>query len=608
MKYNSLKLIAVILSLVCLTGLQAQESVNITGGNATGTGGSVTYSVGQLVYEINSGSSIEMTQGVQQPSPASSTFQTDGNWNSSGNWSAGIPTTITNAILAATCNVDGQSPAQNVTVYPGVALTISQGNTLAAYGNFLLKSDAPNGTATLVNSGTLTVTGTSGVEQYLTAKTGAATTDNWWYVASPVSGASSAVFAPQTSTNKMGFYNEPTVAYSQISNNSTQLTPAKGYVVSLGGAVGSSATYIFSGGALNDGNIPLTVSRTGTNAGKRGFNLVGNPYPSYVNWNDITQYGTSGVRTDIKPTIWYRVRTNSGSMMFDTFDGTIGTDNGKSGEVSQYIPPMQAFWMKVVADNSTPAITFTNSMRSHRDQNSSTNRLRAKAMNPMQIIRIKVSNGVNSDAAIVLADANAQDTFDSYDAQKMPNDNAEIPEIYTLAGSEELVINHLNNFSTDKQLSLGFRPGKSGDFTIETTEISNLDSQLKVILLDKLNYTEHEIPVGSPYLFSSDDTATNSRFSIVFKSASNITGYGNTDNDDSLLIYSPRQNEILVVCKVQINNTSSVSVYNAIGQKLIQQGLSGTTTGINGLFIPGVYIVTVSHNGQKSTKRVVVNK
>ena len=44
---------------------QAQESVNSTGGNATGSGGTVAYSVGQVVYTANTGSSGNVEQGVQ---------------------------------------------------------------------------------------------------------------------------------------------------------------------------------------------------------------------------------------------------------------------------------------------------------------------------------------------------------------------------------------------------------------------------------------------------------------------------------------------------------------------------------------------------------------
>jgi len=67
MKHKRLKLSALLLLGLGLTGLQAQENVNATGGDATGSGGSVSYSVGQVVYTTNTGTSGSVAQGVQQP-------------------------------------------------------------------------------------------------------------------------------------------------------------------------------------------------------------------------------------------------------------------------------------------------------------------------------------------------------------------------------------------------------------------------------------------------------------------------------------------------------------------------------------------------------------
>ncbi|MFA5432205.1 MAG: hypothetical protein WC319_04945 [Candidatus Paceibacterota bacterium] len=67
MRYKRLKLSAILLLGLGLTGLQAQTSVNATGGNALGGGGSASYSVGQVVYATNTGTNGSVAQGVQQP-------------------------------------------------------------------------------------------------------------------------------------------------------------------------------------------------------------------------------------------------------------------------------------------------------------------------------------------------------------------------------------------------------------------------------------------------------------------------------------------------------------------------------------------------------------
>ncbi|MFT7298826.1 MAG: hypothetical protein ACI9WO_001644, partial [Sphingobacteriales bacterium] len=53
--------------LLGIGGLHAQETVPATGGEATGNGGSSSYTVGQVVYTTNTGTNGSVAQGSQQP-------------------------------------------------------------------------------------------------------------------------------------------------------------------------------------------------------------------------------------------------------------------------------------------------------------------------------------------------------------------------------------------------------------------------------------------------------------------------------------------------------------------------------------------------------------
>jgi hypothetical protein len=50
-----------------LTGAQAQNAISAAGGNATGSGGTVSQTIGQVTYTTISGTTGTVTQGVQQP-------------------------------------------------------------------------------------------------------------------------------------------------------------------------------------------------------------------------------------------------------------------------------------------------------------------------------------------------------------------------------------------------------------------------------------------------------------------------------------------------------------------------------------------------------------
>ena len=67
MQHKKLKLSTVLLFVLGLTGLLAQNTIPASGGNATGSGGSVNYTVGQVVDDTYTGTNGSVAQGVQQP-------------------------------------------------------------------------------------------------------------------------------------------------------------------------------------------------------------------------------------------------------------------------------------------------------------------------------------------------------------------------------------------------------------------------------------------------------------------------------------------------------------------------------------------------------------
>ena len=63
-------------------GLHSQETVLSSGGEATGTGGTASYSLGQVVYTTYTGTNVKsIAQGVQQPFEISTTISINENYN-----------------------------------------------------------------------------------------------------------------------------------------------------------------------------------------------------------------------------------------------------------------------------------------------------------------------------------------------------------------------------------------------------------------------------------------------------------------------------------------------------------------------------------------------
>ena len=192
--------------------------------------------------------------------------------------------------------------------------------------------------------------------------------------------------------------------------------------------------------------------------------------------------------------------------------------------------------------------------------------------------------------------------MDTYDAPKMSNNNVAIPEIYSTVGTEQLVINAMNTLPLDTPIGLGFVAGNASSFSLTANQITNLPAGVKVILKDNVTTTETDLTDGiSTYQFSPLQTSSD-RFSVIFRSVGAVTKV-EAPLDNSLIVYSNAPQQLTVICNDKINVGSILSVYNAIGQKLLSQPLTSTSTQIAGKFTSGVYMLKVNN----TTKKVIIN-
>ncbi|MCE5330870.1 MAG: ice-binding family protein [Bacteroidales bacterium] len=523
--------------------------------------------------------------------------QASGDWNKKETWQSSsdsitwvdtveFPTADAISINISnehTVTITDNSTASILTINPGAHLTLNSGQTLTAT-IFNINSDATNGTGTFLNNGTLNAT-TTNVEQYLSSARN-------WYVSSPVSNA----LAPSGYT----YYN-----YNEAGNNwgstVTSFTKGVGYIA-LPGSPGSTLTFTTqTGGTLNSGNVDVTLTKSG--ATKTGFNLIGNPYPAHLTW---TQTFVDNNSTRIEPTIWYR--TNAGTVNNGgDASWSFKTINASTGEASPLgttaiIPPMQAFWVRAV---SAGTLTLNNDLTlSHQ----ASNPLKAPAINnsdDRQRLRLQVNNGTSTDEALIYFDANASNGYDRYDSPKF-EDATTATQIYTTAGTEKLVINGMNSIPLNTEIGFGFVPGNAASFSIMANEVSNLPSDVKVILKDNVTLAETDLTNGVTTYQFSPATITTDRFSIIFRTPGAVTGIPTAANDPNLLVYRNANNQIAVQIKGQLNDSYSLDVYNSVGQRLTSKQ---ATAGVTIMDVPqsGVYFVAIKGNGNETTKKVVIN-
>jgi len=234
--------------------------------------------------------------------------------------------------------------------------------------------------------------------------------------------------------------------------------------------------------------------------------------------------------------------------------------------------------------------------------------LKAKSQSDTQRLRLQVSNGTHSDETVIYTHPNATNGYDIYDSSKRSNANVAIPEIYTTSGTEQLAINGLNSVTPNLEIPLGFTPGAMNNFSIKASEVSNFAQGMRIFLIDNLTNTLQDLTDGTAYLFSSDATATVNRFSVIFRTSSGTTSINNNiDSNNSIFAFKNANNQIVVNISSEIVGNASVSVYNAVGQKLESKQLTNVVSVLDNSYSSGIYLVSVISNGKKTTCKVVIN-
>ncbi|MEI6751883.1 MAG: T9SS type A sorting domain-containing protein [Paludibacter sp.] len=511
----------------------------------------------------------------------------------------------------------------SLTVNAGKQLTVS--TTMSNTGTLNLNSDA-NSTATILSPANITGTGTVNVQQYLATTATPANARNW-YMSSPVSGAGG--LPAVNNGGSLTFYSYSESDSRQAAGTTTPVVYAAGAVWSpvSSGTLATGTGYIikpsanaltvtFAGTGLNTGDKTISGLTYSSANPKHGFNLIGNPFASYVN-----VLPSINANSSLEQTVWYRTIDNSNLYHCETVNATtgVGTNNSTTGRVTGYIPPMQAFWVRatVAADGNPQSITLLNANRSHTKTdvgvsgipNIPTTPLKAPAAEKQvyTVLGLNVSNGTTSDETIVMFTPDATSGLDAYDSGKMSNGSASIPELYTVAENAQLAINTMGSIPYDTDIALGFSTGKAGNFSISVSMISNFAEGTQILLKDNIDPLHPVFTdlTSANYNFNSDITGGNTtRFSLVFKAPETATTINALENN-KIQISVLQGNDIQL--SGTVNAEKLIDVYDALGQKIYSKKFGQPTIRLGACFNAGIYVISLTTNGKTITQKLIVH-
>lgn len=498
----------------------------------------------------------------------------------SGSSDMTLKSTTANRTAFGNVNVDFTGSGTYKLTIPDDSYVTVEGN-LSLSDTLALKASS-TGMASLITKGT--VSGSyAQVEQHIPSQ------DKWHIISAPVSGAQTSVYN--------GIYlmkwNEVDTTWTFTSSTTDPLNVTQGYFIWSSSAI-SSPTDVTFNGLLNTGNQTvsgLSYTANGYSSGD-GWNLVGNPYPSAIEWN------SSWTKSNISATIYVYDGVN-----YLTWNYNLG---GYGTKTDGSIPSTQGFWVK--ATGSSPSMTIPNSERVHSSQGF----YKSTTSEPDRLFTLNIEGNGFSDQMKVGFYTEATDIYDTeYDANKLFGID-EAPQLYTTSKDVKFAINILNSVKTVKSVPMGIKVGADGLYTISLTDIIGSDMGIDIFLEDKTLDGQKmiDLKANPQYAIKLKSGFHNDRFILHFMKKEGTSIYPHnadllTENSERIDIYNARDK---VFINYQSKTPATVEIFDLLGKKVMTGKVQ--TMQLNNFTVPnanGYYIIQVVSSLTSETKKVYLN-
>lgn len=531
------------------------------------------------------------------------------------NWSpAAVPASTASVVIPTGLTnypsfTNNSTPSfASITIDAGASLTLQSGSELTLTGNL-----TNNGTLTLENnativqgaSSTLAGSGTYNVKQTITGgNNGSSPNGRFWYLGSPVSGGLSSIL-DAAGANIVKYWDEQSASWIEITDNTSALTVGRGHY--LRSYTPGNQDLVFTGGSLNNGAYTFNVTANGSSF--NGFNLVSNPYASYLKWDDVT-------KTNVGSTIWYRTSNGANNMVFDTYNsnGNVGTSNNGNGTVSQFIPPMQAFWVKVEG-STTGSIAMDNLDRSHHISGmQGMHSMDSKLM----FANLSLEKDSLRDQAIVYCSYETTDAQDVFDSEKMIQ--AGSPQLYSKIGDKKMVINAKNFMQRNEATPLYMNINNAGTHTIKLGEFNNTFGS--IWLEDKTTQQFQNLLINDTYTFESQVGQDIARFVLHFGYPNQF--YGSTEatdqpnnNPDEVINWADvslgSSGSKVIELTANLNETEALqtktmAIFDMTGRQVLTQSFESGNTQVDIPNANGVYLVQVQIGNTQKVFKVLIQE
>jgi subtilisin-like proprotein convertase family protein len=488
------------------------------------------------------------------------TVNTINNKFSSGSWSQGVPPTLNGTQILefntltnynSTADISGCSCVVNAG-----NIAINSGHTLTLKGKVTVNS----GSLTVENNASLLQTTDEANIGNVIVKRNSTPMVRLDYTAwsSPVTGQQLQAFSPNTLPNRFYEYlytgTTTATAYQSVLAT-TNFEIGKGYVIRASNIWPVATPTVLNGqftGVPNNGPVIVPIGL--------GYNLVGNPYPSPINANDVlTQNPTVGTLY-----FWTHNLPQNGAYVAQSNYASYTTLGGTAAVAGGIIPNGkievgQGFFV------TTTGGSFTLNNSTRRKAESDTQFFRSNE--EIQIDRFWInlaSDSLPYNQILIGYTENSSLNFDQNIDGKILETNK--TNMYSVLNNEALVIQGRGNFNATDEVPIGFNVLESGNYKVSICQKEGIFNSTGIYLKDTTtgNVQSLENPIALNLLAG----AYNDRFKIVYNQV--LSNEEITNNFEISLFPNPIKNGE----KLNLTNLKQsflISVYDVTGKLVFEK-------------------------------------
>ena len=368
------------------------------------------------------------------------------------------------------------------------------------------------------------------------------------------------------------------------------LVPGNGYLLAIGGdnTLAKKNVYLSATGTLKDGNVSITVTNQGAHLA--GYNFLGNPYQSYLDFNEFATANRTVLWNDASA-IGYRsyliYDADEGEFVESLIDeNSVGFSQGSVRTTNQFIHPHQGFF---VVKNTTGSgtVTFNNDMRSTTGTSS------YRDVRPTYPLVNLICTDSEGKREVSVIEMNRPSMAGAIKTKDILNSNA---YMYIHWGNEDFSSMFIDH--TPDYLPIWFRSVKEGVFTL-TWSTANHDFG-NLHLIDNLTGANIDLLATDSYTFQSKPTDSKARFRLAF-SPLGIEEENTTEQSKNFAFISG--DEIIVTGEGELN------LIDLNGRVMSTEFVSGQQSHLAMPNVPtGIYMLRLTNGKETKVQKIVIRK